>query len=67
MINSGTAMDKPDGRSLTHRRARPAGALVAILGLGLMLGACSKCDVPNWFPSKPGQSPQSCHDAPATQ
>jgi hypothetical protein len=38
--------------------------LVALLGLALMLGACSKCDVPDWFHTSP--APHACHDgAPA--
>jgi hypothetical protein len=47
--------------------ARFAAVLAAVVGIGLLLGACSKCDVPNWFPNRPGQNPQSCHDAPAPQ
>jgi hypothetical protein len=69
-------MGKPQDRRLmadfiacltAPRGARVAVALVVAIGAGLMLGACTKCDVPNWFPNKPGQSPQSCHDAPAPQ
>jgi hypothetical protein len=45
--------------------ARSATVLAAILGLGLTLGACSKCDVPTWQPGQTG--PKSCHDGPAPQ
>jgi hypothetical protein len=36
-----------------------------VLGLGLLLGACTKCDVWKWLPA--GQTPHSCHDTPAPQ
>jgi hypothetical protein len=39
--------------------------LLIVLGLAVALGACSKCDVPNLLPNKPG--PQSCHDGPSPQ
>jgi hypothetical protein len=39
--------------------------LLIALGLGLALGACSKCDVPNWFPNP--SAPHACHDGPAPQ
>jgi hypothetical protein len=32
-----------------------------VVGLGLALGGCSKCDVPNW------SAPRACHDGPAPQ
>jgi hypothetical protein len=36
--------------------------LLIIVGFAAMLGACSKCDVPTWQPSR---TPASCHgDAP---
>ncbi len=41
--------------------------ILCIAGLGLALGACTKCDVPNWFPKPPGQAPQTCHGTPAPQ
>jgi len=42
--------------------------LLAVLGLGLALGACTKCDVPTWQPNKPSGTPLSCHgDAPSPQ
>jgi len=40
--------------------------LAALLGFGLMLGACTKCDVPTWPPASAAAVPLSCHsDAPA--
>jgi hypothetical protein len=44
---------------------RLAGA-AAIVGLGLALSACTKCDLWNWQAPKTAQ-PQSCHDAPPPQ
>lgn len=41
--------------------------LVALLGFGLMLGACTKCDVPTWQHSSAGDAPVACHDSPAPQ
>jgi hypothetical protein len=35
------------------------------LGFALALGACSKCDVPNWLPNP--QAPHACHDGPPAQ
>jgi hypothetical protein len=39
--------------------------LLIILGFGLMLGACSKCDVPTWMPNP--SAPHACHDGPSPQ
>jgi hypothetical protein len=39
--------------------------LVIILGFGLTLGACSKCDVPTWMPNP--SAPHACHDGPSPQ
>ncbi|MFZ3336489.1 MAG: hypothetical protein WBE99_14905 [Xanthobacteraceae bacterium] len=50
------------GRIFPARVMRPLGALFAICGLGLALGACSKCDVPNLLPPQAG--PQTCHAGP---
>jgi recombinational DNA repair protein (RecF pathway) len=56
-------------------RSAPTGAAVlrfvvcvlALLGFGLMLGACSKCDVPNWQHSSAGAAPAACHGEPSPQ
>jgi hypothetical protein len=50
-------------RVAIERTVRPLSALLAICCLGLALGACSKCDVPNLLPHQAG--PQSCHDGPS--
>ena len=34
--------------------------LLAVASVGLMLGACSKCDVPTWPPAS-AAVPLSCH------
>jgi hypothetical protein len=42
--------------------------LLAVAGVGLMLGACTKCDVPGWQHSDAGSAPLACHsDAPAAR
>jgi hypothetical protein len=41
--------------------------LLALLGFALMLGACTKCDVPTWQRSSSGDAPVACHDSPAPQ
>lgn len=42
--------------------------LAALLAFGLMLGACSKCDVPTpWEHSSAGTTPAACHTEPAPQ
>ncbi len=41
--------------------------LLALLGFALMLGACTKCDVPAWQHSSTGEAPVACHDSPAPQ
>jgi hypothetical protein len=41
--------------------------LLALLGFALMLGACTKCDVPAWQHSSTGDAPVACHDSPAPQ
>jgi len=40
---------------------RTAAACCIVVGLGLALGACTKCDVPNLT------APHACHDGPAPQ
>jgi hypothetical protein len=42
---------------------RIAAVVLVIVGLGIALGACSKCDVPTWQPNR--AVPQSCHDGPS--
>jgi hypothetical protein len=44
-------------RAAGDRFLRVLAVLGLILGCGLALGACSKCDVPTWQPSQP-PSPQ---------
>jgi hypothetical protein len=46
--------------------ARRAAVLACILGLGLALGACSKCDVPTWMPNNQN-TPHTCHNGPDPQ
>jgi hypothetical protein len=41
--------------------------LLPLLGFALMLGACTKCDVPAWQHSSTGDAPVACHDSPAPQ
>jgi hypothetical protein len=53
----------PIGRVLPVRAVRPPSALIVICCLGLALGACSKCDVPNLLPHQ--AAPQMCHDGPS--
>jgi hypothetical protein len=49
-------------------RSRPSPALIICAAIvSLALGACSKCDVPDWFAKPAGQSPQGCHGTPAPQ
>jgi hypothetical protein len=51
--------------SIGRMAAQSMTRLLIVLGLAVALGACSKCDVPNLLPNKPG--PQSCHDGPSPQ
>jgi hypothetical protein len=39
--------------------------LAVALAFGLMLGACSKCDVPAWMPNP--AAPHACHNGPDPQ
>jgi hypothetical protein len=39
--------------------------LLVLATLALTLGACSKCDVPNWLPGHSPAAPASCHDGPS--
>jgi hypothetical protein len=38
--------------------------LLMLVGFGLALAACSKCDMPTW---RHDTAPQSCHDDPPAQ
>jgi hypothetical protein len=55
--------------SLSQSVERHAGPrllrLAVVLTLGLALGACSKCEVPNWLHTSP--APQTCHAGPDPQ
>jgi hypothetical protein len=44
---------------------RRIAVVAAVLGFGLGLGACSKCDVPDWLSGRPG--PHACHDTAPSQ
>jgi hypothetical protein len=58
--------DKGSLLSLRARYIAPLRLLV-LLGFGLMLGACSKCDFPTpWEHSSAGSTPAACHDSPQT-
>jgi len=52
---------------IADRTVGRALGLLAVLGIGLMLGACSKCDVPVWQHSSTGSTLDACHDGPAPQ
>jgi hypothetical protein len=41
--------------------------LLVAVGFGLMLGACSKCDMPTWHSSSTGMFPVACHEGPSPQ
>jgi len=49
---------------LSVRTGRMTG-LAMLLGIAVALGACSKCDVPDWGHSPP--PPRACHDGPPQQ
>jgi hypothetical protein len=47
---------------------RPALRLALLLGVSLMLGACSKCDVPTWQHGSSAEAvPAACHNGPQPQ
>jgi len=41
--------------------------LLMLLGFGLMLGACTKCDVPVWRHGSTAIAPAACYDEPQPQ
>jgi len=59
-------MTKCAWRIAPRAAARLAAVLACIIGLGLALGACSKCDVPTWMPNNQN-APHTCHDGPSPQ
>jgi hypothetical protein len=67
------AENRQNPRPARAAYARPAqvclrlGVLLGVfLGLALCLGACSKCDVPDYFHLGSPTAPRACHgDAPA--
>jgi len=67
MAQSAGHMSRCPPRGAARLGARAVLRLVAALGIGLMLGACSKCDVPAWQHSSTGGVPAVCHDSPAPQ
>jgi hypothetical protein len=58
-------LDRASVQSIGRLAAQRMTRLLIALGLGLALGACSKCDVPTWMPNAP--APHSCHDGPSPQ
>jgi hypothetical protein len=52
-------------RGAIERAVRALSAPLTICCLGLALGACSKCDVPNLLPHQ--AAPQLCHGTTPTQ
>jgi hypothetical protein len=66
MANDVTTMSWTAPRGL-GRCGGPILRLLALLGFALMLGACTKCDVPTWQHSSTGDTPAACHDSPAPQ
>jgi len=72
MYESGIVSDAKRGimprfvPGITRSAGKPIIRLVALLGFGLMLGACSKCDVPDWFHTSRAP-PQTCHGGAPTQ
>ena len=62
MLKAGGMSNTSAWRNVPSRRVlRGAAMICLVVSLGLALGACSKCDVPNW------SAPRACHDGPAPQ
>jgi len=61
MVNVVSTLVQSIERRATPRLMR----LLIALGFSLALGACSKCDVPNWLPNP--SAPHACHDGPSPQ
>jgi hypothetical protein len=61
MVSNVSSLVPSIGCLATQRMMR----LVIALSFGLMLGACSKCDVPTWMPNP--AAPHSCHNGPDPQ
>jgi hypothetical protein len=54
--------------SIVTRTAAAHGLrLLAVAGFALALGACSKCDVPDFWHRDAPAAPQSCHDGAAAK
>jgi hypothetical protein len=58
-------MARSNWRIAPRAAARFAALLAGFLGLGLALGACTKCDIPNLIPAQAG--PHACHAGPDPQ
>jgi len=54
-------------RNAGDRALRRLGIVGMVLGCGIALGACSRCDVPTWQPDQAGQAPRSCHSPASPQ
>jgi hypothetical protein len=61
MVSGVSSLVQSIGYLATRRMLR----LLIALGFALALGACSKCDVPNWLPNP--SAPHACHDGPPAQ
>jgi hypothetical protein len=56
------------GRIVAKRFSSIVLRLFMLLGFSLILGACSKCDIPTpWEKSISKNTPGSCHDEPKPQ
>ena len=64
IVREEVRMIVPRSPRRARRRVLP---LIALLGIGLALGACTKCDVPAWPHSGSAAFPLFCHDTPKPQ